>query len=201
MVHNFNMARLIEFDRHKALESAMLLFWRQGYSAASLSQLLEAMRISRSSFYAAFTDKRSIYIEALTLFSQRTNVVLVSVEDEKNPGNAIKNFFEHTLFSVPERRMRRGCMMVNTVLELADVDQGLSILAAQKLDEIERAFEVCFERALNSGTFSTQQTAKELAQFVMTVNQGLRVASRKDTSKKDLQNILQTTIAVLGLAA
>jgi TetR/AcrR family transcriptional repressor of nem operon len=195
------MARLIEFDRQKALESAMLLFWRQGYSAASLSQLLEAMAISRSSFYAAFTDKRSIYIEALTLFSQRTNVVLLSVEDDKNPGNAIKNFFEHTLFSVPERRMRRGCMMVNTVLELADVDQGLSILAAQKLDEIERAFEVCFERALHSGTFSTQQTAKELAQFVMTINQGLRVASRKDTSKKDLQNILQTTIAVLGLAA
>lgn len=195
------MARLIEFDRNKALESAMLLFWRQGYNATSLRQLLEAMAISRSSFYAAFTDKRSVYIEALTLFSQRTNSVLLSVEDDKNPGNAIKNFFEHTLFSVPERRMRRGCMMVNTVLELADVDQGLSILASQKLDEIERAFEVCFERALESGTFSSQQTAKELAQFVMTINQGLRVSSRKDISKKDLQNILTTTTAVLGLAA
>ncbi|MDA9124124.1 TetR family transcriptional regulator C-terminal domain-containing protein [Gammaproteobacteria bacterium] len=125
----------------------------------------------------------------------------MSVEDDRNPGNAIKNFFEHTLFSVPERRMRRGCMMVNTVLELADVDQGLSILASQKLDEIERAFEVCFERALESGTFSSQQTAKELAQFVMTINQGLRVSSRKDISKKDLQNILTTTTSVLGLAA
>ena len=195
------MARLIEFDRHKALESAMLLFWRQGYNVTSLSQLLEAMAISRSSFYAAFIDKRSIYIEALTLFSQRTNSVLLSVADDRNPGNAIKNFFEHTLFSVPERRMRRGCMMVNTVLELADVDQGLSILASQKLDEIERAFEVCFERALESGTFSNQQTAKELAQFVMTINQGLRVSSRKDISKKDLQNILTTTTSVLGLAA
>jgi TetR/AcrR family transcriptional repressor of nem operon len=195
------MARLIEFDRDKALESAMLLFWRQGYNATSLSQLLEAMAISRSSFYAAFTDKRSVYIEALTLFSQRTNSVLLSVADDRNPGNAIKNFFEHTLFSVPERRMRRGCMMVNTVLELADVDQGLSILASQKLDEIERAFEVCFERALESGTFSSQQTAKELAQFVMTINQGLRVSSRKDISKKDLQNILTTTTSVLGLAA
>ena len=195
------MARLIEFDRDKALESAMLLFWRQGYNATSLSQLLEAMAISRSSFYAAFTDKRSVYIEALTLFSQRTNSVLLSVEDDRNPCNAIKNFFEHTLFSVPERRMRRGCMMVNTVLELADVDQGLSILASQKLDEIERAFEVCFERALESGTFSSQQTAKELAQFVMTINQGLRVSSRKDISKKDLQNILTTTTSVLGLAA
>ena len=201
MVQNLYMARLIEFDRHKALESAMLLFWRQGYNATSLSQLLEAMVISRSSFYAAFTDKRSIFIEALILFSQRTNSVLLSVKDDNNPGNAIKIFFEHTLLCVPERRMRRGCMMVNTVLELADIDQGLSILASQKLDEIERAFEVCFERALNSRTFSSQQTAKELAQFVMTVNQGLRVASRKDISKKYLQNILTTTIAVLGLAA
>ncbi|MFT6045409.1 MAG: TetR/AcrR family transcriptional repressor of nem operon [Arenicella sp.] len=195
------MARLIEFDRGRALESAMLLFWKQGYNATSLSQLLEAMAISRSSFYAAFIDKRSVYIEALTLFSQRTNSVLLSVEDDDNPANAIKHFFEHTLFTVPERRMRRGCMMVNTVLELADVDQGLSILASQKLDEIEQAFEMCFDRALESKTFSSQQTAKELAQFVMTINQGLRVASRKESSKKDLQNILKTTTAVLGLAA
>jgi TetR/AcrR family transcriptional repressor of nem operon len=201
MVHNLRMARLIEFDRNKALESAMLLFWRQGYSAASLSQLLDEMAISRSSFYAAFKDKRSLYTEALALFSQRTNLVLLSVKDDKDPRSAIKHFFEHTLFSVPERRMRRGCMMVNTVLELADVDQGLSILASQKLDEIERAFEACFERALNSGVFSSQQTAKELAQLVMTINLGLRVSSRKDISKKDLQTILKTTIAVLGLAA
>ena len=195
------MARLIEFDRGRALESAMLLFWKQGYNATSLSQLLEAMAISRSSFYAAFIDKRSVYIEALTLFSQRTNSVLLSVEDDDNPANAIKHFFVYFLFTVPERRMRRGCMMVNTVLELADVDQGLSILASQKLDEIEQAFEMCFDRALESKTFSSQQTAKELAQFVMTINQGLRVASRKESSKKDLQNILKTTTAVLGLAA
>jgi TetR/AcrR family transcriptional repressor of nem operon len=193
------MARIIEFNRDKALESAMLLFWRQGYTATSLSQLLDDMNISRSSFYAAFTDKRSLYIEALTLFSQRTNSVLESVKDDLNPSNAIKRFFEHTLFGVPQRRMRRGCMMVNTVLELADVDQGLSILAAQKLDEIERAFETCFELAINAKVFSSQQSSAELAQFVMTINQGIRVASRKDTSKKELKNILQTTLCLLGL--
>jgi TetR/AcrR family transcriptional repressor of nem operon len=193
------MARLIEFDRDKALESAMLLFWRQGYTSTSLTQLLEVMAISRSSFYAAFTDKRSLYIEALTLFAQRTNSVLESVKDDANPSNAIKKFFEYTLFGVPERRMRRGCMMVNSVLELADVDQGISLLAVQKLAEIEQAFETCFERALQSGLFSSPQTSTELAQFVMIVNQGLRVASRKETSKKELKNILQTTVTLLGL--
>lgn len=195
------MARLIEFDKDKALESAMLLFWRQGYSATSLTNLLQVMGISRSSFYAAFTDKRSLYIGALTLFSQRTHSVLESVKEETNPSNAIRSFFEHTLFDVPERRMRRGCMMVNTVLELADVDQGLSLLAAQKLGEIEQAFKLCFESAIRSGAFSSQQTPTELAQFVMTVNQGLRVASRKQESKQELKSILQTTIGLLGIAA
>jgi TetR/AcrR family transcriptional repressor of nem operon len=195
------MARLIEFDKDKALESAMLLFWRQGYSATSLTNLLQVMGVSRSSFYAAFTDKRSLYIDALTLFSQRTHSVLESVKEETNPSNAIRSFFEHTLFDVPEHRMRRGCMMVNTVLELADVDQGLSLLAAQKLGEIEQAFKLCFESAIRSGAFSSQQTPTELAQFVMTVNQGLRVASRKQESKQELKSILQTTIGLLGIAA
>ncbi|MEO1614161.1 MAG: helix-turn-helix domain-containing protein [Pseudomonadota bacterium] len=50
----------------------MSLFWRQGYQATSLADLLAAMEIGRSSFYAAFTDKRSLFIECLDLFSSRT---------------------------------------------------------------------------------------------------------------------------------
>jgi len=41
------MARPTEFNREKALQAAMLLFWRQGYSATSLQQLLATMAISR----------------------------------------------------------------------------------------------------------------------------------------------------------
>jgi hypothetical protein len=74
-------------------------------------------------------------------------------------------------------------------------------LAAQKLGEIEQAFKLCFESAIRSGAFSSQQTPTELAQFVMTVNQGLRVASRKQESKQELKSILQTTIGLLGIAA
>ena len=56
------MARPIEFDREQALEAALKLLWSQGYVATSLNQLLETMGIGRSSFYAAFTDKRSLFI-------------------------------------------------------------------------------------------------------------------------------------------
>ena len=179
----------------------MLLFWQQGYGATSLSQLLEAMGIGRSSFYAAFGDKRSLYVEALSMFAERTNAVLSDVRDQQNPAVAIRLFFEQTLFQVPERRMRRGCMLVNTVLELAQIDQGLSHLAAEKLAEMELAFEDCFRAAAMAGHMPVEQEPQHLAQFVMTVNQGLRVASRKKTSKKQLNRVLDTTLALLGMAA
>ncbi|MFM8354230.1 MAG: TetR/AcrR family transcriptional regulator, partial [Gammaproteobacteria bacterium] len=56
------MSRPIEFDRSKALDKAVALFWRKGYQATSLTDLLAAKQIGRSSFYAAFTDKRSLFL-------------------------------------------------------------------------------------------------------------------------------------------
>ena len=195
------MTRPIEFEKDKAIESAMLLFWRQGYSATSLSQLLKGMKISRSSFYAAFGDKRTLYIECLSLFADRTYAILHEVRNEENSIEAIKLFFEHTLFQVPERRVQRGCMLVNTVLELADVDDGLSQIASARLGEIEKAFEECFQAAVHSGQLSKDQSPKLLAQFIMTINQGLRVSSRKKTNKKQLKEILNTTLSLLSIAA
>ena len=66
------MSRPIEFDRPKAVNRALVLFWRKGYQATSLTDLLETMDIGRSSFYAAFKDKRTSNIECLDLFADRT---------------------------------------------------------------------------------------------------------------------------------
>ena len=71
-VQNAMMARPIAFNRPKAVNRALLMFWRKGYQATSLADLLEAMHISRSSFYAAFIDKRSFFIECLDLWAART---------------------------------------------------------------------------------------------------------------------------------
>jgi len=56
--------RPTEFDRNTALERAMVLFWRQGYEATSLSDLLGEMGIGRQSLYNAFGDKQALFIEA-----------------------------------------------------------------------------------------------------------------------------------------
>ena len=195
------MARSPEFVRTKALEAAMKLFWTRGYTATPLPDLLEAMGIARSSFYASFGTKRKLFTECLELFGDLT-LAIIDADAKRLPPMALpRAFFEATLLDVSRRRAKQGCMMVNTVLELADVDPKLNQLAAQKLNAIENAFVRAFELAQQQGLLSTAHTAEELAVMVMTINFGLRVQCRKNHSRTELKSMIDTSLSMLGLAA
>ncbi len=195
-----NLARPIEFNREQAVANAMKLFWKQGYGATSLSQLIKVLDISKSSFYAAFKDKRGLFAEALELFGDRTRGMLVEIKSQHTALDTIQKFFESTLFGLPQYQMRCGCMMVNTVLELSGIEQGLCDLSNAKLDEIELVFEQAFEEDLESGELRSQHSAKSIAQLVMTINQGLRVDSRKNLSQKEIDSIVNTAMDMLRIA-
>ncbi len=195
------MARPTEFDRTKALEAAMKLFWARGYTATSLPDLLAVMGIARSSFYASFHTKRALFMECLELFGDRT-LAIVDNEADALPAAALpRAFFEATTLGVSKRKAHQGCMMVNTVLELADVDNELNQLATRKLDSIEKAFARAFEQAQKAGQLDTPYSAQELASMVMTINLGLRVQSRQKHSAKQLRRIINNSLSMLGLAA
>lgn len=168
------MARPIEFDRPKTVNCALALFWRKGYQATSLADLLAAMTISRSSFYAAFTDKRSLFIECLDLFSARTLDMLQRARAEMPPIDALQNFFERDFIGARGAKGHWGCMLVNTVLEMADVDGELAARASQHLSDMQRFFQSCLQEA-----GATPAHAKELAAVLMLFNEGIRVSSRR----------------------
>ncbi len=168
------MARTIEFDRPKTVNRALALFWRKGYQATSLADLLAAMAISRSSFYAAFTDKRSLFIECLDLFSARTLDMLQRARAEMPPIDALQNFFERDFIGARGAKGYWGCMLVNTVLEMADVDGELAARASQHLSDMQRFFQSCLQEA-----GATPAQAKELAAVLMLFNEGIRVSSRR----------------------
>jgi TetR/AcrR family transcriptional repressor of nem operon len=195
------MARPPEFDRTKALEAAMKLFWARGYTATSLPDLLQAMGIARSSFYASFGTKRKLFTECLQLFGART-LAIVERDAKRLPATALpRAFFNATLLDVSQRRAKQGCMMVNTVLELADVDPQLNELAAQKLSAIESAFALAFRQAQCKSEMETTCSPKELASLVMTINFGLRVQSRRNLAQQALKPIIANSLSMLGLAA
>jgi TetR/AcrR family transcriptional repressor of nem operon len=171
------MARPIEFDRPKTVNRALALFWHKGYQATSLADLLATMAISRSSFYAAFTDKRSLFIECLDLFAARTIELLQHARAEMPPVDALQSFFERNFIGAAGAASARGhwgCMLVNSVLEMAGVDDELSSRASRHLGDVQRVFQACLQDA---GAKPAQ--AKELAAMLMLLNEGIRVSSRR----------------------
>ncbi len=179
----------------------MKLFWTQGYTATSLVDLLGAMGIARSSFYATFGDKRDVFIECLDLFSERTVSGLKSPPVDDCRTRLFAAFFETTLLQSSRRRVACGCLMVNTVLELSHVDTVLSAKASASLRRVEVAFERIFEEAMRRGSYRSELTPRQLASYAMTINQGLRVESRKELPESTLRDSLHTGLTLIGLAA
>jgi TetR/AcrR family transcriptional repressor of nem operon len=168
------MARPLEFDRSKALNKALALFWRKGYQATSLADLLAAMEIGRSSFYAAFTDKRTLYIACMDLFSARVMDMLERECREKAPLDVLQQFLEGSLAGGRGVRSGWGCMLVNSVIELAGLDDDLVARASSHLLSLQGFFRRCLEDA---GTTPAQ--SEELAAMLMLFNEGVRVSSRR----------------------
>ena len=170
------MARPIEFDRPKTVNRALALFWRKGYQATSLADLLAGMDIGRSSFYAAFTDKRSLFIECLDLFSARTLELLQRDRAELQPVDALQSFFERNFTGARGAAVKGhlGCMLVNTVLEMAGVDDNLAARASHHLSEMQRVFQACLQDA-----GAAPARAEEMAAMLMLFNEGIRVSSRR----------------------
>ena len=177
------------------MNRALSLFWRQGYQATTLAELLQTMGIGRSSFYAAFTDKRTFFIECLDLWAARTLDLLQRARTERPPMDALQDFFERSFVGARGAKAHWGCMLVNTVLEMAGVDDELAARASHHMGEMQRVFQVCL---LDAG--ATPARAEELAAMLMLFNEGIRVSSRRRLPEAQHLQPIATTFRLVRRA-
>ncbi len=186
------MGRPLEFDRPQAVNKAISLFWRKGYQATSLADLLAAMGIGRSSFYAAFTDKRSFYTECLDLWAARTLQLLQANRTDVPTVDDLQRFFESSFAGARGAKASWGCMLVNTVLEMADVDDELAARANHQLNEMQLIFQASLQQA-----GAEPARAKELAAMLMLFNEGIRVSSRRRVPDAQQLQAIDTTFRLI----
>ncbi len=152
------MARPREFKLDEAVEGAMQIFWRQGYGATNLPDLLRAMGLTRGSFYKAFGDKRSVYLEALKRYDENNISAAVQLLGDASQGNGrarIETLFEAAFDDAAQENERRGCLICNAMVELAPCDPDVAQLAASMSKRLQDAF----AGALESGHDGTNQAA------------------------------------------
>jgi TetR/AcrR family transcriptional repressor of nem operon len=195
------MGRPREFNEDEALKAAADLFWARGYEGTSTRDLAESTGLTPSSIYAAFGDKRGLYLRALEQYIDRNlRERIARLESSLSPGRAIAGFFREAVDRSLADRRHRGCLLVNTALEATSDDPELQRLVANETIAIERFFHRCIAAGQRNGEIVTDQPADELARFLLSVLLGLRVLARVRPDPKLLTDLVRPALTTLGLA-
>ena len=178
-----------EFDRDKAVEAAMTLFWEQGYEPTSLHQLKDRMGgISTASFYAAFGSKEALFREAVALYLDTHGKATASLMDESlTAREAIEMTLRRSARMQTEAAHPPGCLIV---LGASNCSPGNRHIEAQLMSERarnRRAIEGHLLRAsLNGELPSTTDTAM-LAKVFNTFLLGISSEARDGATCADLE--------------
>lgn len=192
------MARNKEFDEEELLEKAVNLFWKKGYNATSAQDLVDELKINRSSLYNTYKDKKTLFQKSLKKYQeQQTAAVITMLSKTDDPEKSIKQVFAALVKESNEDTNAKGCFMVNTAVELAGQDQEIGALVHANNKSVEDAFTAAIEKGQQMGQFSKKNTARAYARFLFGNINALRVIARSGADKKALNDVADIALASL----
>jgi TetR/AcrR family transcriptional repressor of nem operon len=193
------MGRPREFDETAVLQAAVRCFWSQGYEATSVRDLAQNMGITGASLYNAFGDKRALYRRSLDHYIANSFGDRVRrFESELPPLDALKAFFAEIIERSITDKERKGCMLVNSALELAPHDKEFRRVVAGVLGDVEAFFRRCVEAGQSSEKITTAQSAEDLARLLLSVLLGIRVLARSRPKRELLEGAVRPVFAFLA---
>lgn len=167
--------RPIAFSPDEAASAAMQVFWARGYDSASTRDLLEAMRLSRSSLYQAFGNKEQLFLEALRRYRAS---LLGRLERRLAAAPSALGFlealFRETAGEAGGERAALGCLIFNSAGELGQRGDAPSQEARQSVAAITALFHRAVARAQAEGDIAPERDAEALAGYLTMGMAGLR---------------------------
>ena len=192
------MPRPIEFERDKVLESVMMQFWENGYQATSMRDISACTGLQPGSLYLAFQDKDNLFREALELYiNQRMEFTQSIFETDESALVRLRNFLDLIVKSSLPKGGRKGCLMVNTILELPVDDSETRDRITKVFHDVELIFKKTLEDAIREGVISKDKDTNGLAKLMITTIFGIHVLSKTRPKKAALVAIINNLMSAI----
>ena len=167
------------FDMEAAVERAMGVFWSRGYHATALPDLLRATKLSRGSLYAAFGDKRSLFLRALDRYiADAVTRMDVELAPRREPIDALRAYLAGYVDRTSGANGRRGCLLVATAMELAGQDAEIGRRVAGFFKAMEGMVAAALSRAKIAGRLADGVEPSSAARILVCFVEGLRVVGK-----------------------
>ena len=184
-----------EFCVDHALTEALRVFWQKGYEGTSLTDLTEAMGITRPSLYAAFGNKESLFRKALDLYER---------EKLSYIGQALE---QPTARKVAEFMMRgavenatggdggpHGCLRVTAAVACGEGAESIRCEIMERTKSGKDSLVARFQRARDEGDLPADIDPEGLTRVLIAYLQGISVQANMGEPREELELLVDTAL-------
>lgn len=180
----------------------MQVFWAKGYESASLCDLIEAMGLSKSSFYDTFGGKNELFIATLdryrdTVLAGFTGKLRSRIEALNSARAAIEEVFAMTVKAASGAEDLRGCYLGNCAVEMSCEDPVAAARIRAGMKATEKAFHDAVLTGQEQGEIAATHDPRALARSLTSSLNGLRVMAKVKPGKETLHDIARLALTVL----
>ncbi|MDQ1023867.1 AcrR family transcriptional regulator [Streptomyces umbrinus] len=183
------MGRPRGFDAEEALEKAIRVFWEQGYEGASLTDLTNAMGITRTSMYAAFGNKEDLFRKALERYTEGPASYGARALQEPTARQVAIVFLNGSVRATTRPGCPTGCLGVQGSLAAGDTGSNARDALITWRNEHTSLLRDRFRRAVDEGDLPPDTDPELLAHYLMTVANGIAVQAVGGTTRERLQRV------------
>ncbi|WNJ20328.1 TetR/AcrR family transcriptional regulator [Pontibacter sp. G13] len=192
------MPRTKAFDEQEVLTKAMELFWKQGYHATSMQDLVDHLGINRASIYSTFGDKHALFQRA---FDYYRNVNGIAMQDclHQHPTvkEGIRALFSKAIDQSISDPDRKGCFVINASSELVPGDEELRSLIAQNHAQFKGMFQSYLELGESKGEFPAGKDLVTIAGLIFSLYNGIQVVAKVHANRDQLLLQVDSILSLL----
>ncbi|HKE15763.1 MAG TPA: TetR/AcrR family transcriptional regulator [Kofleriaceae bacterium] len=186
------MGRPRQFDVDRVLWEAVKVFWRLGYNATAVQDLVDAMGIERGSLYRTFGDKQALFQRAVEHYNQHQIARLPPGADAMT---TLRAWFANNLDDARDGDLPSGCLVINSAVEMPALPPPLQKLVARHIAQLRRFFRRCVEAGQAAGQLAGSVEPDEKAESLLAAIIGINVMSRAGASHAQLARIARDALA------
>jgi AcrR family transcriptional regulator len=188
------MGRARTFDADEALDRAMTVFWSKGYEGTSLSDLTEAMGISRPSLYAAYGNKEELFRKALERYGEGPSAYERDALAQPTARAVAEALLRGAADVQTDPATPAGCLAVLGTTYCAEESSpiGKTVIAFRVAGHA--AIRERFERARAEGDLPAEADPAALTHYIGTVVCGMAVLAASGATRAELERVIELTM-------
>jgi len=192
------MPRHAEYNRDTVIAAATAVFWERGYSQTSIGDLVSATGLQPGSLYAAFGNKKGLFLEVIDQYNQAFIRKIRGLRGQDSAAlTKIRGLLQQIVDDAADGGAAHGCLTVNALLEMSQHDRDIARRLRAYNAQLRKAFAWLVRDAQAEGDVVAGQDPNELAAFVINNIWGMRVMCKSRPDRASLEAIVTGVLAAL----